>query len=612
VELDQERDGGRTRRGDHEPERVLDRRHDPRGFAAFQQSAVGGGGRGFEHELGERRVGRSRAGFRELGEDLEAAVEQGQGLAGSAGVELLDGSSGESAGDLELEPRADLAIEPRGHQPVRREDQVVEAHVLAARGVRAVAGDAHQPAKHPGELGLNLGPEPAEDLVRPGRQRPLQPAQRAVSLEREPVPARGSPIVKLVEQELEQRQVDRPARALEPDQLGNTREPVIELAPERGDHPDAALAKRLDQPEKPRAIGGPDPLEREGLFKKLVDHQHELRRGRRWRQPGPEELVEHLLGLVAEQPGDGVDPRGPGQLGKRRRPEERCGQAIEEPPLGVAGPDDRAPPARRACDHPRARQHRHQPRPDQRRLAAARRSQHHQERPLRRRLLAKRGQGLADRTGPAEEDSLMFKLERLKAAKWRSAGPGGGGGGLGAGSGGSQPGCELLDQRLQVGLEPALELLGVLDLGPRAKVLAVARLEPPREELANHRVLPAHLFVVRVAPLDGVGLGGLLVDHQLALAVAGVGGQRPLELMNGARNRRGAVGQGQRRAQPRPQDADEDLGLRRDRNLVLKRARRPHRQVFPEDHAQVEAGMEAGDPVDHPLGDPPLLANILG
>ena len=93
---------------------------------------------------------------------------------------------------------------------------------------------------------------------------------------------------------------------------------------------------------------------------------------------------------------------------------ERRGQTEEEVAAGVAGPHHGPAPDGDLGHHAGPRQHRHQARPHQRRLAAAARRQDEQERVPRRCLVAERLQRRADGAGAAEKDRLVLDIERLE------------------------------------------------------------------------------------------------------------------------------------------------------------------------------------------------------
>ena len=73
-----------------------------------------------------------------------------------------------------------------------------------------------------------------------------------------------------------------------------------------------------------------------------------------------------------------------------------------------------------------------------------------------------------------------------------------------------------------------------------------------------------------------------VIDQNIGRAARAISRDRGVHLVFGARLIAPPVGRLQRRAEPRPQDADDDVGIRRRRNLGLKIRGDPHRLVFPE------------------------------
>src|SRR5205823_3707620 len=115
----------------------------------------------------------------------------------------------------------------------------------------------------------------------------------------------------------------------------------------------------------------------------------------------------------------------------------------------------------------------------------------------------------------------------------------------------------------------------------------------------------------------GVRLGGLAVDHEVGRPALAEGAERVLELPLRARGVARAVLSSellrQARPEPRPEDADDDVGLRRREDLLLEMGRGTERLVLPEDRLDLHRRLKLSvETLEDAYGDEPLLPHVAG
>ena len=167
-------------------------------------------------------------------------------------------------------------------------------------------------------------------------------------------------------------------------------------------------------------------------------------------------------------------------------------------------------------------------------------------------------------------------------------------------------------------LQLLLELVGGLE-GREGRLERIVRIAEPMVDEGVERLLLAQPLgdLVLAAQAD-LGIARLAVDEQVGRPALAVGALGVLELPLRARLIGGAVvavelvGR-QARAQARPEDRDDDVGLRWRDDLLLEVPRGAQGQVFPEDRLELDGGCElALEPLQDPHGEEPLETDVAG
>lgn len=209
----------------------------------------------------------------------------------------------------------------------------------------------------------------------------------------------------------------------------------------------------------------------------------------------------------------------------------------------------------------------------------------------------------------------MLEAVGLQAAK-RRAGPA-----RGTSLGRRQRRDPPLDQLAQRLFQPRRELLERrVFVVRREKNPAIGEVPPPEriERIELGDALGARLRITRIDR----GGAGVAEREQVGRAMRSRTAQRVLILPLGACHRGAAVDAailaqgrllGQRRAEPRPQDEDDDIALARRRERVLEMPGRDQRLVLPADHLEAHVPAEfLGKLVDDEPGAQPLVRHVAG
>jgi hypothetical protein len=199
-----------------------------------------------------------------------------------------------------------------------------------------------------------------------------------------------------------------------------------------------------------------------------------------------------------------------------------------------------------------------------------------------------------DDAGAAEEDGGMCLVEGFEPAERRALG-----GDRPAAAGGGDH--VLAFQPLaDVALDLDLEVIGAGEAVIAGGEVAGLRLEPVLPEPLQRLELRG--LVVELVVLER-HRRGLAIDQHVGRAILAGSDDRLLELVFGA-GRQAAVGPSilrrQLAAEPFPEDADDQVVLRRRRNLVLEGLGRRIVRLFPAERGQLDRAELASDPLDDP------------
>ena len=410
------------------------------------------------------------------------------------------------------------------------------------------------------------------------------------------------------------REIERKALALQRDEFGHRLELGVEVAAHRRCDPHAAGANERRQRRRERFDAVARELED---FLELIDDQQQPNLRRPIEPLRPLQRRGDALQGLTDRVGGG-ERRGPRESREVRRRRvvarrefgqslgavERVSQAEKEIAARFGRPDRSAPPGVDAGDRPGLAKARREARPHERRLARAAHAEHQQERPLR---LAQPLAQLLDDAAPAEEHRGVFLVERLKAAKRRA-----------------QPfdrpnhrrcaeDAAALQPLAQVLLDQRLEFVGRGEIVVAGDEMPGFADEPLLPETVEREPLRSLL----VEPLGAQQhLGRLAVGQHVGSAALARGLHRVLEFEFRARRRRAvvaAIGLRQRRAEALPQDAQDDVGLRRRDDLRLEVLVGGIVRGLPSDDRQLcglaDFAAKACDDALHPL---PLGADVRG
>ena len=261
-------------------------------------------------------------------------------------------------------------------------------------------------------------------------------------------------------------------------------------------------------------------------------------------------------------------------------------------------------------------QKRQQSGPDQRRLAIAAHADYKQQTSpstaaaLLEFRIAQPPDHLADRLRAAKEYVLMLRVERLQAPKRRAAGP--------------ARAQLVLTGFLKLAQNPLAGVFGQLALKVRAVGEAVMShdsgalgvVERRAAKLRELFVLPKLLFGVSARQIH-VRWSALAIDQYIWATEFLVRRQGVLNLELGPCWRRlprfGCEVRWQPLPQARPQDADDEVTLRRPGNLLLKARMGKHRLMLPKNRLDVQdVGKLVGKSAKHATSQCPLLGNVTG
>ena len=411
---------------------------------------------------------------------------------------------------------------------------------------------------------------------------------------------------------------------------------VKEVAAQRRDHPDHAGRR---QPRhggiECQAIGVGKRARREDRFE-LVEHQDQTAdpavAGRGVRIGGGGVFERHAQrsgadrGRAAQQGSQlGLAVADRRQLRQGIGAQQRRCQPLERRRREVGGMDDDMAPGRLAAghawDHAGRHEIGHQPGAYQRRLAGAAGPQDQHEGLVLGGALDQRLGDLALGALAAEEDGGVLAVEGLQAAVGRARPPFDACAVARRRRAPQQLGQAPAQQLAQVLFELGLELLQGGEAVERGLEVAARVLEVGLPEILQRLPLVPDLVELVDAAEAREALALLAVDQEVGHAAALLArGQRALEFPFRAGHRRAPVDAailacrralGQRRAQPRPQDQHQDVGIGRRVDDVLEMARAQHRLVFPEHRRDVEERRELTlQPADHQGGATALVAYV--
>ena len=302
-----------------------------------------------------------------------------------------------------------------------------------------------------------------------------------------------------------------------------------------------------------------------------------------------------------------------GQLGQRFATQQCGGQRIEHVAQSVAGTKNNPPAEAHTLDHARPRQGRQYAGANQRRLAAAAHAQHQQERPAGFGLALQMIDHLADGLGAAEEDGLVLEIKMLQAAKGRALQPGWrqGEAVLRGGARGRQA---AIDQFAEVVFEMLLEIVLALEGMEGGDQGAFLVGEPLVEKCLQGFDLTESLCAPAFIAQVGEGPGRFTIDQKIGDALL----FSPFDRLDELKFRAGEIGIAgdvprQSRAQPRPEDADHDVGLAGRDQALLEGPVGGERLVFPEDGLQAaDVAVDVLQPSEDPLREEPFLGHVAG
>ena len=292
--------------------------------------------------------------------------------------------------------------------------------------------------------------------------------------------------------------------------------------------------------------------------------------------------------------------------------QQRLCEAREDIAPHVGRSEHRTPPEADAFDDARLCQHWQHASANDGRFAAAAHAEDQYERASVGRLLAQRMQDVRHCPGSAEEYGRMLELERSQSAERGSLLPD---------CATLRCGCHAawklpLDQSVQVifqkDLEVARRLEGMESGDQRSFGLVV---EPLVDELVELLLLPEPLHqVLFVVEPDGRRRGPA-IDEQVRFSIPAKTLHRFFEFELGAglvsRSVRARELRGKPGAEARPEYCDEDVGVRRLGDLLLKRRRGDERFVLPQDGLEHDpAHVLALQPLDDPARQRALFEDV--
>jgi hypothetical protein len=328
-------------------------------------------------------------------------------------------------------------------------------------------------------------------------------------------------------------------------------------------------------------------------------------------------------GIAPQQRADRFDGRfSAEQFRQGFRAAQRPRQAVEQIPGGLARSHDGAPPEGHAIAG--LDEKRQNSRPDQGRLSdPAHRGDENDRgrldlggvRMKGPRILhlghapAQKRQHIADRPGPAEEHRRMGKIEGLQPAERAALRPGGRRDRIRRPRGLGKLG---LDELAQVLLQLHLEVAQVLVRGEGALDHAAFGIDAvPADEFVERLQLGIEPSPFGRGHLTDLRRREIPVNQHIGLAQGLPRFTRGENLIFGAGSVLAPVRSGQRGAQPRPKNTDNQIELGSRRNLVLKIAVVPHRLVFPKIRLDRNAPRKfRGQPLDKSPGHAPFLINV--
>ncbi len=365
--------------------------------------------------------------------------------------------------------------------------------------------------------------------------------------------------------------------------------PRIEVAAQGADDPDPpASRQRIEDVEERLPMPGRDLLLRVHLLH-LIDDQREPGVGlarrlllasqgiayeRRRRLRRFPQYLRKLVGPLAFLV----------QRGQCMLTQQRLREPCEELSPDVRRPEHRASPEPDAFDDTWLRQHRQNAGADDGGLAAAAHAEDQDESATVGRLLPQRLQDIGHRLRPAEENGRVLELERGQSTEWRTLLPDRARLRRRVRTPRKMPIDQLTEVVLEQNFEVArrLERMKGRDQGSFGLVV-----EPPVDETVEFLLLskPVHQVLFVVQP--DRWRRGLAVDEQVRLAAPAKAFYRFLEFVLGA----GFVSRsvlalellGKPGPETRPENRNDDIGVRRLDDLVLEGRGGDERFVLPKD-----------------------------